>query len=817
MSNLEDQYIKIEIRFSGKGELNFIEGQLTNYAARNTEIYDGLLDVEVPVGSLKLLREQNLLIDFPVNPTDQNADSEVSKTMPITIPGQKTWLNKLKNIGKRVLIDYVDNKISSILSDVANDDSPPQEEDIDASLASIDSFQEEIASPAHELYILTLKGVLDDRIREWFTKKGILLSTYHAGTDSSDTFICELSVEQYTSLQKEAFVSSIRALLLEDKIDKTYQDNLLEENTDTQPVNKMFNIIISDPGRMDELRSIIESSDEISYLDNSQNVLRVEAGVDSAVLASLPQQLGYICSVSAYEPPSLFSDVCRETLGLNFTNASDSYFGEGEVVAIIDSGIDSSHPDFGDRIVKTLHYGRGTEDDLVGHGTHVAGIICGDGASSQGKIVGVAPRAKVVSVGVVYELDMRAALDIPSDLGKLLKLAVDNGATVINISWGTPISGEYQNGGFSIDAFLYDNPTVFVVAAAGNEGSVKNERLAYNTVGVPATAKNVLTVGAATTRRQVPKIEETYGMFKPEVFKTRPYSDESLVSQIDKPSNMSSRGPTDYDSIKPEVISPGNYILAAKSSKDGVTQGKNFYDDRYIFKSGTSMAAPMVTGIALLLREYLRKVHDNVSPSSSLLKAIIIAGSKQVANPRKDDHDDSINEVGFPDFDQGFGMVSLGSLLNEKTVKLNYYEAGNKTPDALMSRAKPGTENRGYCEYTFENTENTGNISIVLCWIDPPAKGIQNNLQLSVKIPAGNWELGNLEHIYKKSSVFDDVNMYSLKPHDKYNNVEKVLIKDPEIGNYRIRITAQSTLSPQGYSLVVMGNTSSFKKREYQD
>jgi serine protease AprX len=173
--------------------------------------------------------------------------------------------------------------------------------------------------------------------------------------------------------------------------------------------------------------------------------------------------------------------------------------------------------------------------------------------------------------------------------------------------------------------------------------------------------------------------------------------------------------------------------------------------------------------------------------------------------------DTTLSKVGFPDFDQGFGLVDLGKLLKERTLNLFFADIYNTDPKALESRTPFGGAIKSYRDYEVEVMDATQDLSVTITWTDPPAKGVQNNLQLSVKTPDNEWKLGNMEHTYKKDADFDT--LVDLKPLDKYNNTEKVLIPSPAPGKYRIKIAAQNTLSRQGYSLVVSGTISGFKER----
>lgn len=455
-------------------------------------------------------------------------------------------------------------------------------------------------------------------------------------------------------------------------------------------------------------------------------------------------------ALSLYEPPELYCDVSRVTLGLtSSTQPTCPFSGKGETVCVIDSGIDDQHPDLINNLKKSVGFENGTKIDQVGHGTHVSGIIAGDGSASNGKIIGIAPQSSLVSVGVV---DQDKQLNLPPDFADLFKIALQNEAKIINLSHGKPVFGNYHLGSFSVDQFIYENPEVLVVVAAGNNGNSKiGNQLAYRTVGSPATAKNALTVGAATTRRSDPQNKQTWGQISPAEFPSKPFNLIQLTSQVDYPSLRSSTGPTDYDSIKPEVLAPGNYILSTKASTTTISPtAPSFYDEYYTFLTGTSMAAPTVSGIAALVREYLKKVHQCSNPSSALLKAIIICTGRKIDNNRKSP-DNSLNQVGFPDFDQGFGVVDFSTLLHGPKTNLHFIDIYNKDLKALESRAPIGGSVKSFREYILEIEDGRSEISITMTWIDPAAMGIQNNLQLSVKTPSNDWLLGNMDHLYKKT------------------------------------------------------------------
>ena len=232
------------------------------------------------------------------------------------------------------------------------------------------------------------------------------------------------------------------------------------------------------------------------------------------------------------------------------------YTGRGVKVAVLDSGVDAAHPDFAGRLQSANFTPEGPED-ASGHATHVASIVGGSGAASDGKYKGVAPDADLLSGKVcVY--------DGCSDSWVLAGMdwAVQQGAKVINLSLGG-----YDGPGIdpleqAVDTLSTQYGTLFVVAA-GNDGPDEG------TVGSPGSAAAALTVGA--------------------------------VDRDDRLAEFSSRGPTvDDGAPKPDVTGPGVDIVAAKASNSQIGDPVG---TSYLRLSGTSMATPHVAGAAALLAQ----------------------------------------------------------------------------------------------------------------------------------------------------------------------------------------------------------------------
>lgn len=237
------------------------------------------------------------------------------------------------------------------------------------------------------------------------------------------------------------------------------------------------------------------------------------------------------------------------------------YDGSGITIGIIDTGIDASHPDLQGKVIGWVDYvnGRSSPYDDNGHGTHVASIAAGTGAASNGKYKGMAPGAKLVGIKVLGADGSGSISDIIAGVDWAVKNKDKYRIKVINLSLG---SSQSSDGTDSLSQAVNNawDAGLVVCVAAGNSGPNKY------TVGSPAAASKVITVGA--------------------------------VDKYDVITDFSSRGPTADNRLKPEVVAPGNWIIAARASGTSMGQPINDY---YTAAPGTSMATPHVAGIAALL------------------------------------------------------------------------------------------------------------------------------------------------------------------------------------------------------------------------
>lgn len=245
--------------------------------------------------------------------------------------------------------------------------------------------------------------------------------------------------------------------------------------------------------------------------------------------------------------------------------------GEDVTVAVLDTGI-YKHPDFDDRIIGfydfTKRYNSYMYDDSS-HGTHVCGIIGGNGRLSDGLYQGIAPRCNLV-VGKVLDHngdgdleDMIAAIDWVIENKERLRIRI------LNISIGLNKEGKQNLEKRSIAAVERAcMEGLVVVTAAGNKGP---KEMTISPIGA---SDKVITVGC-----------HDGGFYGNKVTPCEEYS---------------GRGPTDYALRKPDLVAPGTEIISCNSK---IKRGSKGYQNPYTAKSGTSMATPIVAGACALLLE----------------------------------------------------------------------------------------------------------------------------------------------------------------------------------------------------------------------
>ncbi|WP_253194700.1 S8 family serine peptidase [Streptomyces sp. MP131-18] len=278
--------------------------------------------------------------------------------------------------------------------------------------------------------------------------------------------------------------------------------------------------------------------------------------------------------------------------------------GSGVTVAVLDTGIDETHPDLdGGKVTASANFSEAQRiEDRRGHGTHVASILAGTGGTWSG----VAPGARLLNGKVLDDY----GYGFDSGIIAGMEWAVEQDADIVNMSLGGPDTPGVDPLEEAVNTLSAASGALFVVSA-GNDGPEPG------TLGSPGTADAALTVGA--------------------------------VDDADEPAAFSATGPRAGDAgLKPDLTAPGVDIGAAAAEGSVVAEEGEPVADGYVAISGTSMAAPHAAGAAALLAQ----AHPDWT--GDRLKAALVASAEPAA--------------GHGAFRQGAGRVDVARAVGQHIV-----------------------------------------------------------------------------------------------------------------------------------------------------
>ncbi len=439
------------------------------------------------------------------------------------------------------------------------------------------------------------------------------------------------------------------------------------------------------------------------------------------------------------------------------------------IVDVTDSGLDSGgtsvvHPGLRGRVAYAVNFAEDdTLEDCLGHGTNVAGIIAGAPVpgnllmDDQGYLLGLgmAPTARLGSTRVFSCLGRFALL--PGFVA-LISSSYDNGARIGNNSWGGG-GASYNTVDAEYDALVRDanlDPSdgdqgYLPVFSAGNAGPARFS------ISWPASAKNVLTVGGTESYRP-----DYDGCFV----------DDLSADSVNHVVNFSSRGPTADGRIKPDLVAPGTRILSLASNAPNYVAAA--VCDAYFppgqqvlnWSSGTSQAAPHVTGAAAIAAEHYRRTLGT-APSPAMIKAMMINHARDLGFTSQVPS----NTGPRPNMDQGWGRVDLGAVLQARArVAIDQQHVMTATGDVVV-----------FDSIVVEDTSSP--VNVTLAWTDAPGTphgwSWVNDLDLIVEA-AGQSYRGN---------VFEDGVSEPGGEADYRNNIESVYLP-PGVSSLRVRVEA---------------------------
>jgi serine protease AprX len=274
------------------------------------------------------------------------------------------------------------------------------------------------------------------------------------------------------------------------------------------------------------------------------------------------------------------------------------YKGDGVTVASIDTGV-APNPDLGARLVARVDLTSEHDGiDRFGHGTHMAGLIAGDGTTSQEAFEGAAPETNLVSVKVAGWDGATDASTVIAALHWVVANRDRYGIRVVNLSWGTDAPRGYGDDPLDLAVERAWRAGIVVVVAAGNAGPLPG------TVTKPGDDPFVLTVGAADTQGTATTADDTVA-------------------------NFSSRGPTADGVGKPDVLAPGISLVSDRDPDSTVDVFRPAARvGTALFKgSGTSQAAAITSGVVARLLE------ANPALTPDKVKGVLMATANAVPGP----------------------------------------------------------------------------------------------------------------------------------------------------------------------------------------
>ena len=437
---------------------------------------------------------------------------------------------------------------------------------------------------------------------------------------------------------------------------------------------------------------------------------------------------------------------------MNFESAWDrGYKGKGQLITVADTGLDTGeaetlNPDFYG-LVKPYVGGWKSESwgDPDSHGTHVSGSAVGKGTSSGGLITGGATEAELVIES--FYSPVAGGLTVPPNFEVIFEYAYKDGSRIHTNSWGDPTNpGAYNEDAEVVDRFMWENPDMLILFAAGNDGNDLDGdgRVDPGSLATPATAKNALTVGASENFVSVGGIQMQLGFAgSPETgfrWPAEPIASDTFSNNPDGLSAFSSRGPTTDGRIKPDVVAPGTNVLSTCSQYSGAGSLWGTFNKEYCYSGGTSMSTPLVAGAAAVVRQFLIEKKGVETPSAALMKAVLMHNTDDL-------YPGQYGEVGK---ENGQELLKPGANSNQGYGRVN-------VDRATQSRFQVVDEKAGIAVGEVKSYPvPLGVKKVTLVYTDAPgspaaSKALVNNLDLEVHVKdrffASNSELNNVEQV----------------------------------------------------------------------
>jgi len=631
-------------------------------------------------------------------------------------------------------------------------------------------------------FIVQFAGPVNDAARQVLESIGATVRGYFP----NNALLAELTPTALKQLQNLSSVQAATEYLPTDKIQP-----FLSSLTAQFPPSSRIRISLQTLSPSDTTRvasAVSAAGGEVTHISAGTRWGTVRAILPFSAIQTLAAQ-GEVQWIEEYVPPVTFNDKAAVGSHLNTTNVWNLWklTGRGQIVGHADTGLDTGnpstiHPDFQNRIVAIIARGRpGDASDTDGHGTHTAGSIFGSGSASSGQYRGMAFEAGLVHQSVLDSSGNLGGLD---DLYAVFAESYTYGARIHSDSWGSNTYGAYDSECRSADQFAWDNPDHLAVFASGNAGTDANRDgvVDVGAVGSPASAKNVISVGASENDRAPGTggySSYTWYLAWPSKYPTAPIRNDYLsYSATTSPYRQgmaaySSRGPALDGRIKPEVVAPGTDVISTKSSVGYAVWTDLASNSRYCFGGGTSMSTPLIAGTAALLRQYAVERGGITNPSAALIKAMLIGGSRSLTPGQYGTGSTREIPATSPNNVEGWGQPDISNTVHPANRMVCLY-------DRIAPAA--GVTNTFVVAVTVTNTP----LDVALAWIDYPATAgagstLVNDFDLLVTAPDG-------------SSLYPN----SKSSRDAVNTVETLRVTAAKLGKYQVKVIGYNVPYPGG-------------------
>ncbi len=534
----------------------------------------------------------------------------------------------------------------------------------------------------------------------------------------SNAYMAIIDEKYDFSSMKDFKVNGINILTAKYKIDKsiTEETNFKSDQSSLIAVSYYNNVdrkIVEE--NLIKLGAIISPA----KFDKQGLIFIKASSLNAGLIAKLPFVI-YISRLTIKESPLNYnSNAAHGNDALSYSGVGGKRLtGKGVTLGVGDNANISSNIDFTGRLINR------TPANYDYHGTHTTGTAAGAGLINP-KYKGMAPEATIVSQ---YFSDI--IVNAPTYFN-------DNNLTFTSNSYYASADGCTGNSAYDIlsnyaDAQSRDNDRILHVIAAGNDGALTCSTYPSSFATIKSgwqCAKDVLTVGAIDNATNI------------------------IAS-------LSSRGPVEDGRLKPEIVAGGANVIST------------FPFNGYGASSGTSMAAPAVTGSLALLTQRYKQLNGNANPPALLLKALLCNSAIDKGNPG-------------PDFTYGFGNMNTRKAVED--LEANRFFINTISNGSLNQK-------------NINVPAGAKQLKVLLYWPDKEATlnaavTLVNDLDLSVTAP------GSIVHLpLILNSTPAGVNNNAVEGADHLNNIEQVVINNPPSGNYTINISGYSIpLGPQPY------------------